>query len=127
MDNDRLTISLLVVALLLIISILVMRFTSVPAFNEPIFDSKTISAEDNINAQPSTQNIDPSAPAISVRINVASVDELKIIPEIGTKTAQRIVDYRTNVGTIADINELLAVEGIGEKTLETLKKYCVLN
>ncbi|BDR52978.1 hypothetical protein KIM372_08850 [Bombiscardovia nodaiensis] len=40
--------------------------------------------------------------------------------------AQRIVDYRKRVGHFSSLEQLLEVDGIGEKTLFKLKPYLVL-
>ena len=59
-------------------------------------------------------------------INLASADELK---EAGiSKTiAEKIVEYRDITGTITDFSELRRVKGIGEKSLEKIKKVLTLD
>jgi competence protein ComEA len=56
-----------------------------------------------------------------IDINRADFDELLTLPGIGEVKAQRILEYRQNHGVFHDINELLQVSGIGNKTLEQLK------
>lgn len=57
---------------------------------------------------------------ISVNINVASVTELEILPAIGPKTAQKIIDYRNKWGNFKKKEDIKNVSGIGEKTYEKI-------
>jgi competence protein ComEA len=56
-------------------------------------------------------------------INSATAGELEGLPNIGPKTAERIVAYRTANGRFRSVEELDNVKGIGEKTLARLKPY----
>ncbi len=53
--------------------------------------------------------------ATTVNINTASAAELEALPGVGARTAQRIVDYRQKNGAFKKIEELMNVQGIGEK------------
>jgi competence protein ComEA len=55
-----------------------------------------------------------------VNINTAGLVELETLPGIGPKMAQRIIDYRNNVGIFKSITGIKNVSGIGEKTYEKL-------
>ena len=57
-----------------------------------------------------------SKPAAVVNINTASVTELQELPGVGAKTAARIIDYRTKKGPFRKIEELMNVQGVGEKS-----------
>jgi len=63
----------------------------------------------------------PPARDTLVNINTASVDELVSLPGIGKAYAQRIVDYRTKNGPFKRIEDLLNVQGIGDKTFEKIR------
>ncbi len=58
-----------------------------------------------------------------IRINVATKDEITELPGIGPSKADAILQYREEYGHFTDINDLLQVNGIGEKTLENIKQY----
>ncbi len=56
-----------------------------------------------------------------VDINKASVDELVTLPKIGPKIAEQIVKYRQEHGPFRTIEDLKAIKGIGDKTIEALR------
>jgi competence protein ComEA len=55
-------------------------------------------------------------------INSASSTQLELIPNIGPKTAQKIIENRP----YSSIEELLLKKVVGEKTFEKIKDYLVL-
>jgi comEA protein len=59
--------------------------------------------------------------AEKININSASVQELQTLPQIGAVVAQRIVDYREKNGKFSKIEEIMKVQGIGEKTFLKIK------
>lgn len=59
--------------------------------------------------------------ATTVNINTASAAELESLPGVGGKTAQRIVDYRQKNGPFKKIEELMNVQGVGEKSFLKIK------
>ena len=52
-----------------------------------------------------------------VNINRATVAELTVLPGIGEKRAQAIVEYREENGLFESIDDLINVRGIGPKIL----------
>lgn len=58
-------------------------------------------------------------------INLASEEELTILPGIGPALAARIARYRENRGRIADKDELQLVRGIGRRLSDRLAPYLV--
>ena len=52
-----------------------------------------------------------------VNLNTATLEQLDTLPGVGPVTARRIVDWRAAHGAFTSIDELLEVDGIGEKTL----------
>ncbi|RKX59198.1 MAG: hypothetical protein DRP29_05115 [Thermodesulfobacteriota bacterium] len=58
-----------------------------------------------------------------INLNEATFKELKSLPGIGPKIAQRIIKFREKYGPFNSIEDLLKVKGIGKKKLEILKNY----
>ena len=78
---------------------------------------------------PSSEISDNTSPAEHVTetgridINTASADQFSLLPGIGETIAQRIVDYREENGRFSSVEELTFVKGIGEKKLDSIRKY----
>lgn len=62
----------------------------------------------------------PDSPAYPVNINTADLAQFMTLPDIGMVLAQRIIDYRAQHGEFQAVEELMNVEGIGEKRMEQL-------
>ncbi|AYF99373.1 competence protein ComEA [Protaetiibacter intestinalis] len=70
-----------------------------------------------------------SAPGVAadgrVDLNTADVAALDTLPRIGPAMAQRIIDWREANGPFSSVDDLLAVSGIGAKTVEALRPLVV--
>lgn len=62
-------------------------------------------------------------PLFVLDINRSPADSMELVPGIGPALAMRIVDYRTDHGPFEAVDSLLAVAGIGRKTLEKIRPY----
>jgi competence protein ComEA len=67
----------------------------------------------------------PARPAAAlaplVNLNTATTAELEKLPGIGTRVAERIVAYREKNGPFKKIEDLMNVQGIGEKSFLNLR------
>ena len=62
-----------------------------------------------------------SPAATLVNLNTATAAQLEGLPGIGKSTAERIVEYRQKSGGFKKIEDLMNVQGIGEKSFLKLK------
>ena len=56
-----------------------------------------------------------------IKLNQATVDDLITLTGIGPSKAEAILAYRDDVGMFKDVEDLLNVSGIGEKTLDAIR------
>jgi competence protein ComEA len=63
----------------------------------------------------------PAKPAVTVNLNTATTAELETLPGVGAKMAARIIEYRQKKGPFKKVEELMNVQGIGEKNFLKLK------
>ena len=61
-----------------------------------------------------------------INVNTAATTELEELPGVGEVIAQAIVDYRTENGPFASVDQLLDVSGIGDATLEDIRELVTL-
>ena len=60
-------------------------------------------------------------PATQININTATADQLEGLPGVGPKMAARIVEYRQKNGGFKKPEDLMNIQGIGEKNFLKLK------
>lgn len=60
-------------------------------------------------------------PAQAVDLNTATLAQLDTLPGVGPVLAQRILDWRTEHGRFASVDQLAEVPGIGESRLAQLR------
>ena len=60
-------------------------------------------------------------PAFVVNLNTATSTELQRLPGIGVRTAERIIEFREKNGPFTKIEEVMNVQGIGERTFLRLR------
>jgi competence protein ComEA len=64
--------------------------------------------------------------SIPLNLNEVGEEHLTLIPGIGPRLAQRIIQYRSKKGGFRKIEELIQVRGIGEQKLRNLERYLVI-
>ncbi len=76
-----------------------------------------------------TLNPSPSAaPArLLIDLNTAGIDQLDLLPSIGPKLAQRIVDDRTKNGPYQTLKDLDRVKGIGPRTIKRIADWVTIS
>lgn len=89
----------------------------------PSATSTTATASFNTMETPTTT----AAGVLRVNLNTASAKELMLIPGIGETTANKIIAYRDIIGQFVNLEQLLDIDGIGDKSLASWSKYLVLN
>jgi competence protein ComEA len=73
-----------------------------------------------------TQETRAAAPAQSVNVNTASAAQFEALPGIGPSMAQRIVAYREKNGPFKKLEDLMNVQGIGEKSFLKLRPFLAI-
>lgn len=72
---------------------------------------------------PAKQEAAPKEAAKRVNINSADSSQLSMLPRVGPSVADRIVDFRKDNGPFKKPEDLMLVQGIGEKTFQLIKPY----
>lgn len=62
-----------------------------------------------------------------IDLNSSTMDDLMLIPGIGEKTAERIVSYRSGIGSFRKVEQLKNIKGIKEKRFKNLSRYFYLD
>jgi len=73
-----------------------------------------------------SQPAQPDQPTGPVNINTATAEELQSLPGIGPVLAQKVVEYRRQVGGFRRVDDLASVPGIGPKRLAEIRPFIVL-
>jgi competence protein ComEA len=63
----------------------------------------------------------PAAAAAPLNLNVATAADLEKLPGVGAAMATRILEYRQKSGGFKKIEELMNIQGIGERNFLRLK------
>jgi competence protein ComEA len=77
-----------------------------------------------IAAGASTAAPDPTGGLVS--LNTATLEQLETLPGVGPVTAQKILDWRGANGAFSSVDQLLDIDGIGDKTLAEIAPHVTL-
>jgi len=64
-------------------------------------------------------------PTQPVNLNIATSEQLQLVPGIGPATADKILKMRKSYGPFKSVDDLLAIRGLGPKRLEKMRKYLI--
>ena len=99
-------------AVLMLLAVIAIAIPAVAQQSAPAKAAKPAAA--NSGKAPATQ----TAP---VNLNTATQEQLESLPGVGAKAAERILEYRQKNGNFKKIEDLMNVQGIGEKSFLKLK------
>lgn len=100
-----------------------------------VFDGEKVIIPDETSQKISTEvsnennrNYGNNMSEANGKININSADSatLQEIPGIGSSKADKIIEYRTNVGPFKTIEDIKNISGIGDKTFETIKEFIIV-
>lgn len=66
------------------------------------------------------------ADELLININTATVEEFETLPEIGVKTAEKIVTLRDSLGGFDDLKDLLLTDGVSDEKFELILPYITI-
>lgn len=92
-----------------------------PSSTTPVLSLSPSSSTPALSQSPSSAAPAPSSKRIN--LNTATLEQLDELPGIGQSKAQAILAYRQQIGQFKSVEQLLEVNGIGEKLLEKLRPY----
>ena len=64
-----------------------------------------------------------AAPSGKINLNTATAQQLAELPGVGAKLAARIVEYRQKAGGFKSAQELMNVQGVGEKNFARIQPH----
>lgn len=103
--------------------------SSLPTEQEAQIRSTVTPVQVNREREPRAHVSSPTSVRSSepVDLNRADAKTLESLPGIGAVLAQRVLEYRASVGRFRTVEELLAVKGIGPKTLERIRPFVMIS
>jgi competence protein ComEA len=64
---------------------------------------------------------DPAATGGKINLNLATAEQLDSLSGVGEVTAKKIIDHRTKNGPFKRVEDIMQIDGIGQKKFEKLK------
>jgi len=79
-----------------------------------------------VAAAPSAAPKAAASEARPIDINTADATALESVPGIGKSLSQRILTFREKNGPFQSVDDLLKIQGIGEKSIQKLRPYLMV-
>jgi competence protein ComEA len=79
-----------------------------------------------VAAAPPTTPKAAASEARPIDINTADSATLETVPGIGKSLSQRILAFREKNGPFQSVDDLLKVQGVGEKSIQKLRPYLMV-
>ena len=94
---------------------------------EKIEHEKTLQKEADTKNKALEEYVGINKTFSKININRATLGELVQLPHIGVSLANKIIEYRTELGSFQNPEQLMDITGIGNDKYEDLKKYIILS
>ncbi|HKB71087.1 MAG TPA: helix-hairpin-helix domain-containing protein [Thermoanaerobaculia bacterium] len=78
-------------------------------------------------AAPAKGAANTSAASGTINVNSASAEQIALLPRVGLKLAQKVVEYRKTNGPFKKIEDLMEVKGVGEKLFVVLRPHLTVS
>jgi comEA protein len=90
----------------------------------PSKGSDTRYSEENISGEVEEDiSQDSNSDVKKLNINIATAQELEMLPHLDTNIAEKIIEYRTHNGAFTTLDDLTKVKGIEKKQIAQLKDF----
>lgn len=122
-DSGRMKHSTYEIVVLIVAAVCVLAMFAFKMFSGQTEPDKVIvyTVQENAGDVSPAESEPPEALPDAINLNTADAETLATLPGIGESKAAAIVAYREANGGFRQVEDLLKVEGIGQKTLDKIR------